>query len=117
MSKTNAKKEFVEHVQSWGSEVKCAIIWVEDEWTEDIDNETILRDGHTKEELSRFIESLNFDYDSGYGRQELFGTIWYKDGAWSEREEYDGSEWWAVRAKPQLPLKLCALKTNTTAKR
>ena len=113
----NAKKEFVEHVKNWDTQVKCAIIWVEEEWSENPDHETLLRDGHTTEELSRFLDTLDFDYDNGFGSQQLFGTIWYKDGTWSEREEYDGSEWWSIRKQPTLPLKLRAYKTNTTAKR
>ena len=48
------------------------------------------------------IEQLNFEYDSGYGLQELFGFIWYKDGTWSERAEYDGSEWWEYKKRPSL---------------
>ena len=43
------------------------------------------------------------DYDSGYGSQQLFGTIWYKDGTWSTRGEYDGSEWWKYNSCPELP--------------
>lgn len=46
---------------------------------------------------------LNVKYDNGYGGQELFGTIWYADGTWSSREEYDGSEWWRHNKCPKLP--------------
>ena len=40
---------------------------------------------------------------SGYGGQELFGTIWYEDGTWSDRGEYDGSEWWNYNKCPDIP--------------
>jgi hypothetical protein len=53
--------------------------------------------------LEQVLPRLNFEYDRGYGHQELFGTIWYNDGSWSERDEYDGSEWWVHRACPPLP--------------
>lgn len=53
--------------------------------------------------LSDVLPQLDFDYDNGYGRQELEGTIWYADGTWSDRGEYDGSEWWAHRKCPSLP--------------
>lgn len=53
--------------------------------------------------LDEVLPSLDFKYDSGYGSQELEGTIWYADGTWSERGEYDGSEWWVHRECPPLP--------------
>lgn len=54
-------------------------------------------------ELAEVLPRLGFEYDNGYGGQELEGTIWYSDGTWSERGEYDGSEWWEYRACPPLP--------------
>lgn len=36
-------------------------------------------------------------YDSGYGIQEVFGYIIFKDNTWLERHEYDGSEWWEYK--------------------
>lgn len=45
----------------------------------------------------------NWEYDSGFGCQEFEGFITFKDSnIWLEREEYDGSEWWALRKKPTL---------------
>jgi len=49
-----------------------------------------------------FLASLDFIYDAGYGGQELYGTIWYTDGTWSERGEYDGSEWWEYKKCPEI---------------
>ncbi|MDP6999074.1 MAG: hypothetical protein QF569_23555 [Candidatus Poribacteria bacterium] len=43
------------------------------------------------------------DYDPSFGRQYLDGTIWFSDGTWAEREEYDGSEWWMLRKRPEMP--------------
>jgi len=48
---------------------------------------------------------LDFDYDNGYGGQELYGTIWYSDGTWSDRGKYDGSEWWEHYSCPEIPPK------------
>jgi len=53
--------------------------------------------------LADVLPLLNFDYDNGYGSQELFGNIWYTDGTWSEREEYDGSECWSHKQCPEIP--------------
>lgn len=55
------------------------------------------------EELTAFWEFLDCTYDSGYGGQELFGTVWLKDGSWLVRGEYDGSEWWRHCKRPSIP--------------
>jgi len=50
--------------------------------------------------FSSVITDLDFEYDNGYGGQEIYGYIWYSDGTWSERKEYDGSEEWAHKKCP-----------------
>ena len=51
------------------------------------------------------LDDLDFEYDSGYGIQELFGIVYCKDSddnpAWLTRGEYDGSEWWIVNTIPR----------------
>lgn len=74
-----------------GKDVCAAQITVEGEG-EEPNKEFVLYKGFTEEEKKQFMESLNFEYDAGYGSQKLFGTIWYDDGTFSERSEYDGSE-------------------------
>lgn len=60
-----------------------------------------LRSNRTEQDERSFLETLaSIDYDNGYGGQELFGTIVFKDGTWLERGEYDGSEWWERRELP-----------------
>ena len=61
---------------------------------------------YTQEQYDEFVNSLDFEYDDGYGGQELFGTIWYKDGTWSDRGEYEGSEWWNYQSCPDIPQEL-----------
>lgn len=112
----NAKKEFIEHVK--GKEVLCAFVQVESDrvicktqWTllEDEWNDTLityLKKSYSKKEYDDFISRLDFEYDPGYGGQELYGIIWYKDGTWSERGEYDGSEWWEHKICPEFPEEL-----------
>lgn len=53
-----------------------------------------------------FLEEIDIDYNDGYGGQELYGTIWYRDGTWSERGEYDGAEWWEFKKCPPYPKEL-----------
>lgn len=54
------------------------------------------------EEFSWELIPEDLEYDSGYGSQELFGTILFKDNTWLERGEYDGQEWWEYRSPPTI---------------
>jgi chromosome segregation ATPase len=96
------KKELIIHAH--GKEILCAYIRFGEELDDDNKlnkmDSYFLTTGNTKEDLEEFLNSIDKDYDSGYGSQELFGTIWYKDGTWSTRGEYDGSEWWQVHKCP-----------------
>ena len=65
-----------------------------------------LRIGFTREDLEKFLSQIDFDYDSGYGGQELYGTAWWLDGSWWTRGEYDGSEWWERHYLPIVPKEL-----------
>lgn len=55
---------------------------------------------HTLEEAITFLKSLDFEYNDGYGLQEVFGTIIFNDNTWLSRNEYDGSEWWVFNTCP-----------------
>lgn len=103
---TNAKQEFVRALRE--KNPKCAeifynpcMLWEEEEAPKS--NTFTLKVGHTWEEFEEFLNQLDFDYDSGYGGQELFGTVWFHDGTWMGRGEYDGSEWWEHYMMPQIP--------------
>lgn len=97
----NAKKEFIEEID--GKVVLCARLYRGLKWDEDEQTVYRLPRNFGAIELSDFIESLDFSYDDGFGGQELFGFIWYADGTWSERREYDGAEWWEYQKCPQIP--------------
>ena len=89
----NAKQELVDHIGD--REVRYVSVTLGDEFSK-------VRK-HVEGALAEVLPQLDFCYDSGYGGQNLYGTIWYKDGTWSNRDEYDGSEWWAYRKCPELP--------------
>ena len=96
----NAKNEFINHVGN--SNILCCSIEFGDD--EDSDDYIIgLTTGWTKDEFDLLMEKLNREYDPGYGCQILFGTIWYTDGTWSDRFEYDGSENWQYNKCPDIP--------------
>lgn len=90
-----------------GKEIKCARITTGTNYYHNDERRTIvLKVGHDKEDYARFLNDLNFEYDDGYGTQKLHGIVWFKDGTWAERREYDGSEWWEERSLPDIPKEL-----------
>ena len=92
----NAKEELLIEVRQNPVVIKCAEIRCND-------MTFCLRQGFNALGLEDFLNSLDFKYDSGYGGQELYGTVWLVDGTWLERREYDGSEWWEHKFCPQIP--------------
>jgi hypothetical protein len=95
----NAKQEIIDHLSNIRSRPLCAKIT-------HIPETFILTTGWDEADFAAFLQSLDFEYDDGYGTQELFGTIWHEDGSWSERSEYDGSECWAYKCSPTIPIEL-----------
>lgn len=98
----NALKEFTNLLDAKGlsiEDVKCASIELCTMYgtTVNVMNLYLLWD---EGNLNRFLDSLDFDYDNGFGTQHLFGTIWFNDGTWATRWEYDGSEGWVYHKVP-----------------
>jgi len=97
----NAKQEFETIVRD--KIVKCAIIY----YTPWDQKTTIsLSLDWSANDYLEFLSKLDFSYDDGYGSQELFGNIWFTDGTWAERYEYDGSEYWEIKQCPKIPTEL-----------
>ncbi len=94
-ARVNAKDELLRYVNS-GNEIKCALI-------EYNDRTFILKVNYTESEYVDFLNSIDFTYYSGYGGQELFGLVWFCNGTWLSRGEYDGSEWWNYNFLPKIP--------------
>ena len=94
----NAKQEFEDHVK--GKVVECVKITI----GEGIDVPTfILKQNYNQFDYEAFLTQLDFDYYDGFGGQMLYGNIWYDNGTWSERGEYDGAEWWEYKEVPAIP--------------
>ena len=56
--------------------------------------------GHTCT-MEEFLLLANVEYDNSYGGNEvLLSLIIVGDDWWLERQEYDGSEWWAFCTLP-----------------
>ena len=63
-----------------------------------------LKSQRTLEDEKLFLNTLKtINYNEGYGIQELYGTIVFKDGSWLDRYEYDGSEHWQMNSLPEEP--------------
>lgn len=94
----NAKDEFLKFIEDVGGNgVEAANLEGEkgEKYT--------LYPNYTNEELKVFLKQLDFSYDHGYGAQYIDGTIFFNDGTWAERLEYDGAECWDHKIKPPLP--------------
>lgn len=100
----NAKDELLSTLQQTGNldNVKCAYIY-RDSGFYNKTGEAILKLDYSADDWQRFLGILDFNYDHGYGTQELFGNVWFKDGTWLSRAEYDGSEWWNNVKCPEIP--------------
>ena len=100
----NAKQEFIDHVASTGLAVKCAMLEID--YGRGAPDAVSLATAYRADQLAMFFTALDFEYDAGYGSQFIAGYIWYTDGSWSERCEYDGSEWWEHKKAPAIPFEL-----------
>ena len=87
---SNAKEELVDHIAD--REVELVRI--------------VFKRNEIEGSLDEVLTQLDFEYDGGFGLQELYGYIWYSDGTWSERGEYDGSEWWVHKERPGLCIQI-----------
>jgi len=100
----NAQAEFNSFIVG-KPDVICAFVqdigWYDDDEPQPARIELPL--GYTDEQYGEFMGKLNFTYDSGYGAQNLDGIIWFNDGSWATRGEYDGSEWWQYHKLPEVP--------------
>ena len=112
---TNAKEELLDKLRRTNSSIKCATIRTErNSYWDDNDNyiqpaPILLKENYTPTDYVEFLDKLNFEYDAGYGGQELYGIVWLiEEGTWLERGEYDGSEWWDYKRCPQIPNELKA---------
>lgn len=101
---TNARNEFESTIED--HTVLCA--WIQ------MDNiDAVLRRGYSDSEYEEFLKELEVEYDAGYGTQKLSGTIWLDNGEWFDRHEYDGSEYWIHRSRPEI-LAICGKEDSAT---
>jgi hypothetical protein len=95
----NAKEELQKHIGDRKMIAVTISLWKDFDEPMDCYHLAV---NHTKEMYHEFLSKIDKDYDNGYGSQELFGLIWYADGTWSERTEYNGAEKWAYKSCPRI---------------
>jgi hypothetical protein len=109
--RTNARTEFLTHV---GDRIVVAARMAPTDYGIESDHIELYEKVYLKfglylpgvegqTEYEEFLSKLEFLYDNGYGFQYMDGVIWYEDGSWSDRDEYDGAEWWVHRERPRIP--------------
>lgn len=89
----NIKEELLSLMEEKGEE-PIAVLLVLDSETQ---KKFILPFGYTGKEYESFMSQVDLEYDNEVGNQELFGTVWFKDGSWAERIDSDGAEWWEIK--------------------
>lgn len=98
----NLLKETLEELEDFPEkEIAWARITTEGVLNHDNDEVYILHPNYTQDDKDNFFSSLNFEYDNGYGFQEIDGVIVFTDNSWMMRREYDGSEWWEYNKCPK----------------
>lgn len=107
----NAKKELLTIMAKFGKtikDIKGINIAEGDSWDPDMCYwyyKTILKASILDADFNQLEDKLtllDFNYDNGYGSQQLFGCVVFTDGSWLERHTYDGSEWWEYKKEPNL---------------
>ena len=92
----NAKQELLKIV----NDNNITILKIDINYYGDVDNK-----GKTVTKHITSLDELNFDYDAGYGVQDLYGIVYCKasndNPVWLTRGEYDGSEWWTINTIPE----------------
>lgn len=100
----NAKTEFLDTIKD--KVLVCAKLSFGRDYKPEELKTFILKKDYTESDYEKFLSDIDQDYDAGYGHQELYGSIWFEEGYWAERDEYDGSEWWTLRKYPEIPKEL-----------
>ncbi len=99
----NVKEELLSALGKEQEKIVCARIDLYCDSYEERQKTFLLKCWFSSHDYDVFLQSLDFEYDDGYGFQELFGTVWLTNGVWMKREEYEGFEYWKLRKYPPIP--------------
>ena len=102
----NAKRELTDFLNTVPLKIKCAKISYESTNEEKPLSLHLLSRDYTQEKFINFLVSLDFDYEEGYGMQEIHGIIWFENNTWASREEHGDCEYWQHNSCPVIPEEL-----------
>lgn len=104
MSDINIKRQLLSHVEDMYN-VKAVQLKLERHTTHLKSVQLFhLPEGYHEGQLESFLRDIDTSYDNEYGNQMLYGFIWWKDGSWSSRYNYEGKEKWVHNVVPSYPL-------------
>ena len=95
------KEDFLDEIKDKPT-IHAACITYGSDWANN-QKKVFLKIGYSPIDYDVFLSQIDIEFDGGFGSQEVFGYTWYDDGTWSERHEYDGSEWWEYKKTPDIP--------------
>ena len=87
--------------EKWGVDAECKVIIA------GYPDTKVFENGYDE-----IMTTLNIAYDPGYGTQHVYGTVWFENGIWATRHEYDGSEGWELHVYPTVPKRVIEIETT-----
>lgn len=85
----SAKIELENVLKNYGKKLKAAAIEkIESHW--ETDGKFYLYSDYTEQECKDFMESIDFEYDDGFGAEYLVGILWFTDNTYAVPQFYDG---------------------------
>lgn len=103
----NAKEELLKLLKDYSVVLKCGYVG---QCRYDIPDSkrkrAVLKVEFSEQEYTDFLNQIDYYYDSGFGSPEIDGELWFTNGTWANRSEYDGSEWWEYHKLPEIPEEL-----------
>ena len=93
---TNAKKEFLNTI----NKVRATVLWARFQ-SESKSLVTLApTDSGNKQHWDKFLEELDYNYNSGWSGECTEGVIMLSNNCWFARADYDGSSCWVLCEKP-----------------
>ena len=111
---TNILEELKKVIEGNGltmDNIKCADMWKFIDYDDEVSFIIYTYDDvkpalYDEKRAATIADMGKHTYYSGYGGQELFGTVWMDNGEYITRGEYYGSEWLNYHRVPKIPNKL-----------
>ena len=85
MAKTNARFELASALEKAGASILAAEIVLGFDWGHEERPRFTLPPMWSRADYFDFSAFMDHEYDSGFGGQNLYGTVWLTDGSWLER--------------------------------